>query len=407
VLGHVVNGLGYALGDGRDLSNHPEPRPVEIKPLGIADRVKIDRWIESGISVVDLLVPLGYGQRELVIGDRKTGKSHLLLQMLVHQIKQGAIGIYCAIGKQSSEIKQLEDWLRQQGVWERCILVAAIASATPGEIYLAPMTAMTHAEYFRDQGQDVLLILDDLATHARYYREIGLSARQIPGRESYPGDVFHIHAELLERAGNFKVGKKVAAITCLPVCESVAGDFTGYIPTNLMSITDGHWYLDTEIFLEGVRPALNVFLSVTRVGRQTQTKLAREIGEQVLAALKQDEVASRFLQFGSELTPEARGVLDRGTRLKRMFNQIGGLIVPRDLQLLMVTMAWEGIWDGTAVLRWAELYGEGEVWPHRMSHLLATSQTWAELKQTVKKESVWQQWLKIVTPTPVSPKKAR
>jgi F-type H+-transporting ATPase subunit alpha len=295
------------------------------------------------------------------------------------------VGIYCAIGKRASEIKRIETYLTKHKVRERCLIVASSASSAPGEVYVTPFTAMTHAEYFRDQGRDVLLILDDLSSHAKYYREIGLAARQFPGRESYPGDVFHIQAKLLERAGNFMIKKKSRAITCLPVAESLLGDMTGYIQTNLMSITDGHIYLDTQIFHEGARPAVNVFLSVTRVGRQTQPPLVREVGEKLMTLFKESEMVSRFMRFGSELNSSTQQTVERSRRIRNVFNQVGGTLIPLDLQLLMIMMAWHGYFEGKDVGRLAEKF--------KQKSFTLKCKTWDELLKLTEDRTKWEGWI--------------
>lgn len=356
LLGHTLNTLGYIVTGARRRSALPEKRRIEGYPKGISSRERVSRFCETGVAVVDLLVPLGLGQRELIIGDRKTGKTHFLLQALLSQAKQGRVCIYCAIGKRKSEVKIIEEFLRKENVFRKVIIVVADAHSSPGEIFLAPYTAMTLAEFFRDCKKDVFLILDDLTTHAKFYREISLLIGRFPGREAYPGDIFYVHSKLLERAGCFKVDKGSAAlrqgserqatITCLPVAESVASDLTGYIQTNLMSMTDGHIYFDNEIFFQGRRPATNIFLSVTRVGRQTQLPLFRDISGKVITSLKKYEEAQNFLRFGAELGPEIKSVIGFGDGFMKFINQVGFEPIPISLQAVMVSLLWQGFWDG-------------------------------------------------------------
>lgn len=317
LLGHAINSLGYTLDDKREDSIIEKLLPIEVKPVGITDRKRVNKFLETGVTVVDLVVPLGMGQRELIIGDRKTGKTSFLLQTVLSQTQKEVICIYCLIGKRRSEAKEIYSFLKEKKVMDYCIIVSASADESPGEVYVAPFTAMTLAEYFKDQGKDVLLILDDLTTHAKYYREISLTAGRFPGRESYPGDIFYIHSKLLERAGNFEK----ASITCLPVAEAPAGDITGYIQTNLMGITDGHIYFDSDLFFKGIRPAVNVFLSVTRVGKQTQIAEIRNVGKDLLILMKQVEEMARYLRFGSEVTPQVQAILEKGEKLTDLFNQ--------------------------------------------------------------------------------------
>lgn len=332
VLGHMLNTIGHSLTDRRQKSYKVEKRAIETTPVGIMQRRKISHFFETGIPLVDLLVPIGMGQRELVIGDRKTGKSHFLLQTILTQAKLGNIVIYCAIGKRKTEIKSIDEFLERNKILQNCVIIAADSHSSPGEIFLAPYTAMTIAEHFRDQGKNIYVILDDLTTHAKYYREISLLAGRFPGRESYPGDIFHVHSKLLERAGCFKVDGKEGTITCLPVAESVGGDMTGYIQTNLMSMTDGHIYFDSELFYQGRRPAINVFLSVTRVGRQTQSPVFRELGSRLMALLQKYEQAKRFLRFGPELSTEIKDILDKGNAVNTFFNKVGFISVSLDEQ---------------------------------------------------------------------------
>src|SRR5579859_4488996 len=245
--------------------NTADLREVDTSNNTFTLHKKITEPLETGVKVVDLLVPIGVGQRELLLGDRKTGKSNFVLQTIRTQAQKGCICVYASIGKSQLEIQRLTQFFQSEQISKQTVFIASNSAQRTGLIFLTPYVAMTVAEYFRDQGKKVLLVLDDLTTHARYYRELMLLAKRFPGRNSYPGDIFHIHARLLERGGNFKNG----SITCLPVGQSFLGDLAGYIQTNLMSITDGHILFDNEYFDQGRRPAVNPFLSVTRVGEQT------------------------------------------------------------------------------------------------------------------------------------------
>ncbi|MCA9398046.1 F0F1 ATP synthase subunit alpha, partial [candidate division WWE3 bacterium] len=245
IIGKTISSLGTYYSSGLPIEEKDEERTIHAAAPGISSRTKIIKPLITGVSIVDLLVPLGKGQRELVLGDRKTGKTNFLLQAMLTQAKEGTICIYAAIGKRKVEIKHVEKYIRDNEIADQTLIVASSASDPVGLIYLTPYTAMTIAEYFKDLGHDVLLILDDLSTHAKYYREISLVGQRFPGRSSYPGDIFYAHARLLERAGNFKTSSGDAvSITCLPVAETVEGNISGYIQTNLMSITDGHIYFD-------------------------------------------------------------------------------------------------------------------------------------------------------------------
>lgn len=326
LLGHTIDTYGHSFYDKRADNPDDTLRSVEVEQLapGITSRRAINEQFQTGILPVDLIIPLGKGQRELIIGDRKTGKSFFVLQTALTQANSGAIIVYCMIGKRDSEIKQVENWLIKHDILKKTILVVSDASASAGEIFMTPYTSMAVAEYFADQKKDVVLVLDDLSRHATSYREMSLLGGRFPGRDSYPGDIFYVHSRLLERAGSFKDG---GTITALPVVETTEGDITGYLQTNLMSMTDGHLYFDADLYAGGERPAINLFLSVTRVGRQTQIDLAREIGKVVLINLKKYEEIQRFLRFGSELTDSVKETVRIARGINALFRQV-------DIQLI-------------------------------------------------------------------------
>src|SRR5260221_2928839 len=251
LLGHVINPLGEPLDPSIPFTMPKEMRDLDAKPVGISGRQKITKPLTTGISLIDLMVPLGMGQRELIIGDRKTGKTSLLMTTIKKQAYEGVVAIYAAIAKKKSDIKKLQEFFVQEKIMSNMIIVATSSYDSPSLIYQTPYAGMAIAEYFRELGIPTLLILDDFSTHAKFYRELSLLARRFPGRDSYPVDIFYTHSLLLDRAGNFKhpkVGE--VSITCLPVVEIVEGDFTGYISTNVMGITDGHIYLDSNIYYQ-------------------------------------------------------------------------------------------------------------------------------------------------------------
>jgi len=283
---------------------------------------------------------LGKGQRELVIGDRKTGKTELLLQSCLNQLKKGTIVIYAAIAKRRVELKQLHRFFEEHEVLNNLTIVNSYSSDPPGLTFLAPYSAMTIAEYFRDKGKDVLVVLDDMTTHAKFYREISLLAKRFPGRSSYPGDIFFVHAKLMERAGNFQKG----SITALPVAETVLGDISGYISTNLMSMTDGHIYFDTDLYNKGRRPAVNTFLSVTRVGLQTQTPLVRDISRKLGSFMTHVDELRQFMHFGAELSDKVRQTLSLGERIENFFQQAHGEIYPFAVTVIVISALWAGYW---------------------------------------------------------------
>ena len=387
LLSEVINGLGHMLSTKKMPSKDSENRPIEIAPAGMTKRTPVDTFLETGIAAIDLVVPIGRGQRELVIGDRTTGKTHALLQIVAMQAKLGTICIWAAIGKRKSDIKAVEAFLKSNGALKNTLIVATDSYAAPGEIFLTPYTAMTFAEYFRDQGHDVLLILDDLTTHAKYYREISLLSGQFPGRESYPGDIFHIHSKLLERAGSYNIHGKPVTITCLPVAESSSGDMVGYIQTNLMSMTDGHLYFDSDMYFRGVRPALNVFLSVTRVGRQTQSQLLRDVGKSALATLKKYENAQSFLRFGPDISAELQEVIRLGDHITEFFDQTGSWSMPNPLAIVLFTLITIHDWDGSGGQRIANRYETDVKYRSAIHTLLAKATSMNDLIATVQKEN--------------------
>jgi F-type H+/Na+-transporting ATPase subunit alpha len=343
LFGRVINPLGNPLTAMDAYKKPAEVRGINTLPAGILSRKTITRQFETGIPVVDLVMPLGFGQRELIIGDRKTGKTNFLMQTILTQAKQKHICIYAAIGKKRLDIKDAEDFLRKRGISDQVIIVATGFDDPIGLSYLVPFSAMTIAEYFRDEGYDVLLVLDDLTTHAKFYREISLLGKKFPGRSSYPGDIFYTHAKLLERAGNFDTAKGEKAITCLPVVETVQGDLSGYIQTNIMSMTDGHLYFDSDLFAKGRRPAINPFLSVTRVGRQTQSTLKRDINREILSFLTISEKMQNFSHFGAELTESSKVTLAVGEKVIKFLDQGPSTTMPINLQILLFSMLWNNI----------------------------------------------------------------
>lgn len=344
LLGHTINPLGEPL-DPSDMYTKPaESRELDANPIGISGRQKITKQLVTGISLVDLLLPLGMGQRELIIGDRKTGKTSLLMTAIKKQVYEGIIAIYVAIAKKKSDIKKLQEFFKEEKIMDKIIIVATSSYDSPSLIYETPYAAMSIAEYFRDKGVSTLIILDDLSTHAKFYRELSLLARRFPGRDSYPGDIFYTHSKLLERAGNFKhPTAKEVAISCLPVIEIVEGDFTGYISTNVMGITDGHLYLDSNIYYQGMRPAVNIPLSVTRVGRQTLDKLSREINKTLTSFLSQYDKLQNLSHFGQELTDDVKKSLRIGDIMYKFFNQPYQLTVPKQVQMVIISMILQNL----------------------------------------------------------------
>ena len=342
LLGRVINPLGYPRDKGKVLTSL-KTRLVDTDPPKILERTQVQKPLETGVTLVDLVVPLGRGQRELIIGDRKTGKTEFLLQTILTQASYGTICIYAVIGQKQIDIQKLTEFFQDRKIAKTTIIVASSSSDPSGLIYLTPYTAMAIAEFFRDQGKEVLLILDDLTSHARCYREISLLAKRFPGRSAYPGDIFYLHARLLERAGNFKNG----SITALPLAESILGDLSGFVQTNLMSMTDGHIFFDIELFNQGKRPAVNPFLSVSRVGHQTQSPLLRDVSREVSIFLVSYERMKQFLHFGAEVGENARKILALGEKLDVFFNQSSEMIIPVTINVVILAALWAGIWNET------------------------------------------------------------
>lgn len=311
----------------------------EFKP-SFSERTHVVEQLETGVTVVDLLIPLAKGQRQVIVGDRKTGKSNFLFQTIRTQARKGCICIYAAIAKPQLEVQRVADSFKADGIMDNVIMVTSYAGDRAGLVVLVPYIAMTIAERFCDQGKDVLLVLDDLTTHARYYREIMLLAKRFPGRSSYPGDIFYLHSRLLERAGKFKVG----SITCLPVAQSILGDLSGYIQSNIMSMTDGHIFFDSDYFDQGRRPAINPFLSVTRVGGQTQTALGKEVGRALRSLLISFEKVKQFRHFQTELNESIRQTFDIGNRAITFLNQQLDQIIPLPINLIIYAALQASFW---------------------------------------------------------------
>src|SRR3989344_8695064 len=304
-LGSLIDPLGNLLFEGKDFKKSNETKHIDQKPPKIYERVRINEQLETGITVLDILLP---------------------------------------IGKRGVEIKKLKEYFEREGVMKNIVIVATSSQDSPSLIDLTPYSAMTMAEYYKDTGKDVITIFDDLTTHARFYREISLIAKRFPGRDSYPGDIFHRHAKLLERAGNFKHPEKGnVSITCLPVAETNQRNLTDYIVSNLIGITDGHILFDIESFNKGVRPAVNIFLSVTRVGKQTQDKLSRDINKELLIFLIKYERAQRFSHCGAELSREIKDTLVRGKQIYNFFEQGYDTGIPLTVQKIAISMIWSGL----------------------------------------------------------------
>ena len=380
LLGQVVNPLCSSLHENRVIVGLDEYRGINSPPppINVRERIKIP--LETGVSTVDMLVPLGRGQRELIIGDRNTGKTTFVLQSILYQAKLGTVCIYAGIAKKKQSLKKVENLFAKHGISGNTVIVGSSSSDPIANIYLTPYTAMIIAEYFRDRGRDVLIVLDDLSAHAKYYREMSLLSKKFPGRDSYPGDIFYAHARLLERAGNFKMDGKISSITCLPVAASIEGDITGYIQTNLMSITDGHIFFDNAIFKAGKRPAINHFLSVTRVGRQTQSPIRWGVNRELSTFLFLHSKTERFIHFGAELNEGIKATIDMGKKINQLFDQENEEIYSMDVQIILFVLVWTGILkDETSgkikfyKMKAQSLYDKDDVFREKIVNLIKSS----------------------------------
>ena len=320
LVGRVVDPLGHPL-DGKGPIETRQSAPIERIAPGVIERTPVKEPIQTGLKAIDAMIPIGRGQRELIIGDRQTGKTAVAVDTIINQIGGDVICIYVAIGQKKSTIAQLVKTLEEFGAMEHTIVVSAAASDPTPLQYLAPYAGCAMGEYFRDRGGHALCIYDDLSKHAAAYREISLLLRRPPGREAYPGDVFYLHSRLLERAAKLSDEKGGGSLTALPIIETQAGDISTYIPTNVISITDGQIYLETDLFYSGVRPAVNVGLSVSRVGGNAQIKAMKSVAGTLRLELAQYREMAAFAQFGSELDKATQAQLERGKRLVEILKQ--------------------------------------------------------------------------------------
>jgi len=331
LIGRVVNALGVPI-DGRGPVKTKHTSPIEKIAPGVIARQSVSQPVQTGLKSIDSMVPIGRGQRELIIGDRQTGKTALAVDTIINQKGTGVVCIYVAIGQKASSVAGVVRKLEEHGAMGHTIVVAATAAESAAMLYLAPYSGCSMGEYFRDSGRDALIIYDDLTKQAWAYRQISLLLRRPPGREAYPGDVFYLHSRLLERASRVnsdyvekitggKIKGKTGSLTALPIIETQAGDVSAFVPTNVISITDGQIYLDTDLFNAGVRPAINAGLSVSRVGGAAQTKIVKKLGGGVRLALAQFRELAAFAQFASDLDAATRKQLDRGQRITELMKQ--------------------------------------------------------------------------------------
>ncbi len=348
MVGRVVNALGQPI-DNKGPIEGTELAPVERLAPGVVDRQGVREPMSTGLKAIDSMIPIGRGQRELIIGDRQTGKTAVVLDTIINNRENDLICIYCAIGQKRSSVAQVVQTLAEYGAMDYTIVVAATASEPAPMQYLAPYAATAMGEYFRDKGRHALIVYDDLSKHAIAYREISLLLRRPPGREAYPGDVFYLHSRLLERAAKLSDEKGGGSLTALPIIETQAGDVSAYIPTNVISITDGQIYLETDLFNSGVRPAVNVGLSVSRVGGSAQIKAMRQVAGTLKLDLAQFRELAAFAQFGSDLDKVTQNQLNRGRRLTEILKQPQFSPLPTSKQVMIIFAGTNGFLDDLKV----------------------------------------------------------
>ena len=348
MLGRVVNALGQPI-DGKGPVQTKEFLPIERLAPGVVDRQPVKEPLQTGLKAIDGMVPIGRGQRELIIGDRQTGKTAVAVDTIINQRGKGVICIYNAIGQKQSTVAQVVRTLEEYDALSYTIVVAASASDPAPMLYISPYSACAIGEYFRDSGRHALVVYDDLSKHAQAYREISLLLRRPPGREAYPGDVFYLHSRLLERAAKLNASQGGGSLTALPIIETQAGDLSAYIPTNVISITDGQIFLESDLFHQGVRPAINVGNSVSRVGGSAQIRAMRQVAGSLRLDLAQYRELAAFAQFGSDLDKATQAQLNRGRRLVEILKQPQYQPVAVEKQVVIVYAATKGFLDAVAI----------------------------------------------------------
>jgi F-type H+-transporting ATPase subunit alpha len=348
LVGRVVNALGQPI-DSKGPITAKQFREIERLAPGVVDRSPVKEPLQTGLKAIDAMVPIGRGQRELIIGDRQTGKTAVAVDTIINQKGQNVICIYNAIGQKQSTIAQVVRTLDEAGAMEYTIVVAAAASDAAPLLYISPYAACAMGEYFRDSNRHALCVYDDLSKHAQAYREISLLLRRPPGREAYPGDVFYLHSRLLERAAKLKKELGGGSLTALPIIETQAGDLSAYIPTNVISITDGQIFLESDLFHQGVRPAINVGNSVSRVGGSAQVKAMRQVAGSLRLDLAQYRELAAFAQFGSDLDKATLNQLNRGRRLVEILKQPQYQPLPVEKQVVIIYAATNGFLDTVPV----------------------------------------------------------
>ena len=378
LLGRVIGPLGNPI-DGQPAPKTTANNPLEKIAPGVITREKVNQPVQTGISAVDSMIPIGRGQRELIIGDRSTGKSSIAITTVINQIKKNLICIYVVIGQKAAFTSQLVETLKNFKALDHTIIVAANAADSPSLQYLAPYAGMAIAEHFAGLGQDALVVFDDLSKHAWAYRELSLLLRRPSGREAYPGDVFYLHSRLLERAIKFNKDNGGGSITALPIIETQAGDISAYIPTNIISITDGQIYLETDLFNAGIRPAINAGLSVSRVGGNAQIKAMRQVAGKLRMDLAQYREMAAFAQFSSDLDPATKAQLDRGAKITEILKQGWDKPLPVEEQVLIIWAVTTGYLDQTPL-------DKIKIWQSEFITYLASTQP--EIAAAIAREKI-------------------
>ena len=348
LLGRVVDGVGRPL-DGKGSIHATRRLPVERPAPPIMDRAPVTVPLQTGLKVVDALIPVGRGQRQLILGDRQTGKTALALDTIINQADKDVLCVYCAIGQRSSSVARVIQDLDEHGARDYSVVLVTTEEDPPGLQFVAPYAAMSIAEHFMEQGRDVLVVFDDLTRHSRAYRELSLLMRRPPGREAFPGDVFYIHSRLLERSTHLRKRLGGGSVTCLPIVETEAQNISAYIPTNLVSITDGQIYLSPDLFQKGVLPAVDVGTSVSRVGGKTQLAAYRAVASDLRLSYSQFEELEAFARFGTRLDQETRATIERGRRVREVFkqSQYDPMTVPEQIAVLVAVGG--GVFDDLPV----------------------------------------------------------
>ncbi|MFH0853119.1 MAG: F0F1 ATP synthase subunit alpha [bacterium] len=386
LIGRVVNPLGQPL-DGKSPIKTKTTSVVEKVAPGVITRGPVNTPVQTGIKAIDSMIPIGRGQRELIIGDRQTGKTAIVVDTILNQIGQDMICVYVAIGQKASKVAKMVSELEARGAMAHTIVVVATASDPAPLAFIAPFAGCAMGEYFRDTGKDALVIYDDLSKHAWAYRQVSLLLRRPPGREAYPGDIFYLHSRLLERAAKLNQEQGGGSLTALPIIETQAGDISAYIPTNVISITDGQIYLESDLFYQGIRPALNVGLSVSRVGSAAQVKAMKQVAGKLRIELAQFRELAAFAQFGSDLDETTKKQLERGRRLTEVLKQGQYQTQPVEHQVAVIFCAIQGYFDSLPVEQIQEIEKKFHAYlDNRAGKLLEKLRTKQELTEDIESE---------------------